>query len=278
MLINSLAMSFYYIIGKKLTGIFHPNQVAFLCKFFILIAILPWCFWGGKIKKNLKTDKFLIHFIRAAFGGFATLCFFYATRSGIVLSNISAITFLEQIVVILIGIFYFREKITQAKLICVILSVIGCLFIIRPAPDNFSFGYVYIFLAIIFWAGNNTAIKILGRTERSRSQIFYMMLFSSLFLCPMAISEWKPIETEHYKYLFMLSALSLVHTASFFKSFKKSEMSLVMPFDYTRILFVSVLGYYFYNQSIDGMSVFGYGLIIVGGIVLIMSEYKRYNK
>jgi S-adenosylmethionine uptake transporter len=276
MLVHAIAMSILYVVSKKLTHSLHSHQVAFLYKIAILIAIIPWCFKGG-LKKNLKTKKLGIHVARGSFSIMGSLCFFYALSEVDVL-DAAAITYLEQILIVCIGILFFKEKLSQGKTVFIILSFIGGLLITKPGFQEFNKYYIYIFLALIFWAGNNITIKVLGRTEHSKTQLFYVMLFSSLISFPLALQVWQPLHFWHLKYLAVLAICYLIHASALFKAFKYADISTVMPFDYTRLIFTGILGYIIFHEVPDQYSVIGYTLISLGGLYLIQHEArKKYN-
>ncbi len=276
MVLHALSMSVLYIVAKHLTKSLHPFQVAFLYKFAILIAITPWCFYG-EYKKNLKTKRIGMHVARGTFSLLGTLCFFVAV-SNLDVTNAAAITYLDHIIVILIGFFYFKEKLSNPKIIMIVMSFIGALLIVKPGFVNFNKYYVFLFMALVFWAMNCTVIKMLGSTERSKAQIFYVMLFSSIFSSPMALYEWKPIEIWHLQYILILAVCYLIHTIAFFKAFKFADMSTVMPFDYCRLIFTGLLGFIFLKEIPDQYSLVGYALIIAGGLYAIQYEARKNKK
>lgn len=275
MVLHALAMSIMYILAKDLNQKFEPFQVTFLYKFTILICILPWCLQGN-YKANLKTRRIGLHVARGTFSLLGTLCFFEGLKHNDVLSS-AAITYLEHILVTIIGLWYFKEKLSLPKIVLILCSFIGALFIIKPGYGEFNFYYVYLLLAVFFWALNNTVIKLLGSTERTKAQLFYVMLFSSMFSFPIALPVWKPIELQHMQYILAIAGCYLVHSVAFFKAFKYADLSTVMPFDYCRLVFTGILGVLILHEMPDQHSFIGYILIVAGGINAIVHQ-ARYSK
>ena len=273
MILHAISMSVLYIAGKGFMQTHHPNQVAFLYKFAILLAILPWCMKGG-FKKNLRTKKLGTHIVRGTFSLMGTLCFFYGL-SKIGVSDVTAMTYIEQIIVLLIGVFYFKEEFTSSKFILVVLSFVGVLFVTKPLIKEFNMNYIFIFLALIFWAVNNFAIKVLGKTEHTKAQLFYVMLVSSILAFPLALKHWKPIKIEHTKYILILALCYVIHVVAFFKAFKFTDISTVMPYDYSRLVFTGCLGYLFLGETTDYYKILGYAMIVLGGLYFIHSEGKK---
>ena len=246
-------------------------------KLITIFVVFPYSFKGGLVK-NLKTSKIKLHMARGAFSLIGSI-FFYHGLAAIQTIDAAAITYLEHIIVLLIGILYFKEKVTLAKLVLVILGFSGALLVTKPGFDNFNISYLYIFAALTFWALNNWTIKILGRTERTQTQLFYTALFGTLYSAPFAFAkDWIGLNLMHFQYIGVMSTLYLIHIVAFFRAFKYAEISAVMPFDYTRIIFTGVLGYFVLGEIPKESSIFGYALIACGGLYFIFDEARRRTK
>jgi drug/metabolite transporter (DMT)-like permease len=276
MILHAFSMGILYIISKKVSHDLHSFQIAFLYKALILIGIFPWCLHGG-LKKNLKTKRLGMHVARGTFSLLGTLCFFVAMKS-LPASNVAAIGYLDHIVLIFIGVLYFKEKLYNHKIVAILSSFTGAFLIIKPWIGSIDHNYVFLFLAVGFWSINSTIIKILGATEKTKAQLFYVMFFSAVFSLPLALHEWREVEAIHWKYLGGLAVCYLIHSVAFFKAFKYADVSMVLPFDYTRLIFTGLLGMLFLNEVPDDYAITGYILIILGGIYTILAESKRNHK
>lgn len=276
MVLHTLAMSILYLLSKSLTKSFDSSQVAFLYKATILVCILPWCLQGN-FRAHLKTRRIGLHIARGTFSLLGTLCFFEGLKNTSVV-NSAAITYLEHILVLLVGFWYFKEKLSRSKVVMVCLSFSGALFIIKPGLVAFNFYYFYLFLAIFFWALNNTVIKMLGSTERTKAQLFYVMLFSTMFSFPIALPVWKPIDPSYIKYIVAIAICYLIHSVAFFKALKYADISTVMPFDYCRLVFTGFLGAMLLGEVPDEYSIIGYLMIVGGGVYSITHEARAKRK
>ncbi len=308
MLLHAVSLSVLYALVKLLTKDLNSNMVVFLYKFMIFIFALPWCLWGGF--KTLKTDKIWLHVSRAIFSTLGSLCIFYAIKH-IGLADVTAVTKLEQIILLIIGIIIFKEKITKTKVGVIIMSLIGALLIIRPdlfpfgpeskaASKGFNHYYIFVFLTIFFWSINGTVIKLLGKTEKTKVQLFYVMLFSSIIAFPVSFMEWKVASTlwvidikyptqlvdfstlglkaEHLPYIAVLALCYFGHIVGFFKAFKHAELSVVVPLEYTRVVFAGIFGYLYFLETPSEISYLGYLFIIMGGIILFKAEHRKAKK
>jgi drug/metabolite transporter (DMT)-like permease len=314
MLMHAVALSILYAVVKELTKELNSNMVVFLYKFSLFVSVIPWCIWRGL--KDLKTNRIWLHVFRGFLSVCGSLSMFYAIKH-IGLSDVTAVAYLEQIILLIIGILYFKESATKTKFFVIIASFIGAILIIKPdyvlwlsntimgkhyeLNTNINSHYIFVFLAIGFWSLNSTVIKILGKTEKTKVQLFYVMLFSSIIAFPIAFMNWETvyhvtgaleikypnsfidfgnlgIETTHIGLIAFIALCYFLHVIGHFKALKHAELSVVIPFEYSRLVFAGILGYIFFAEIPLTPSYFGYALIIGAGLILFKSERKKMKK
>ncbi len=81
--------------------------------------------------------------------------------------------------------------------------------------------------------------------------------------------------------LFWLAMLGIVANESQFcmnKAYKGAEMSVVMPFDFSRLIFTSVLAYMFFAEIIDVWTLFGSMIIFSSSVYVARREYHIRHK
>lgn len=313
MLLHAVALSVLYAMVKELTKEMNSNVIVFLYKFSILVGVLPWCLWGGI--KTLKTNRIWLHLTRGCLSVGGSLSMFYAIKH-IGLSDVTAVAYLEQIVMIIIGIFYFKERATKTKAAVIVASFLGALLIIKPdyvmyalAPltgaevvinTEINSFYVFVFLAIAFWSLNSTVIKVLGKTEKTKVQLFYVMLFSCIIAFPVAFMDWATVgklgvidikyphalidmsniglSPKNVAYIAALGLCYFLHVIGHFKALKHAELSIVIPFEYSRLVFAGIFGYFFFSEVPVVASYYGYAFIIGAGMVMFRSEHKKMKR
>ena len=274
MLMHAAALSCIYVIAKRLGKTISGDQIAFLYKTGGLFCTIPLLFKGGVIN-NLKTEKIKLHILRSIFSLSAAICF-YRGLLKVPAVDAAAITFLEPIIALLVGVIYFKENITSTKMFLVVLCLSGTFLIIQPGFQSFNKSYLYLLGTLVFWAMNNLTMKILGKTERTTTTVFYMSLFTTIFALPFAMSHsWAMFDWTYTKYVVVMTICHITHTVCFFRALKLTDLSAVMPFDYTRLLFTGILGYVFLKEYPNEYSTIGYCLIATGGMLLIFYETKK---
>jgi S-adenosylmethionine uptake transporter len=309
MLLHAAALSILYAVMKELTQEISSNVAVFLYKIAILIAVIPWCISGGIT--DLKTNRIGLHMSRGFLSVSGALSLFYAIKH-IGLSDVTAVAYLEHMVLLIVGIVYFKEGANPIKFIVIAISFVGAVLIIKPDSVLAMLGfadvvkdevmnpyYVFVFMAIVFWSCNSTVIKILGKTEKTKVQLFYVMLCSCVVAFPVAFMEWHSIlkmgvielkyphgfvewdslgvKPKHISYIAALAFCYFLHVVGHFKALKHAELSIVVPFEYSRLIFAAILGYWFFQEVPNVSSYYGYGMITIAGLLLFFSERRRHR-
>ena len=278
MLINAFATSMLYVIIKYLSEFITSNQVVFIYKSLVLVGIVPWILYDGL--SCIKTKKLKLHLIRGVVSTLGALFFFYGL-SRVSIASATALNKMEPILLMILSAVYFKEKLSAVKISTIIISCLGMLFVVYPfitvadtgfefpwfgdgESTEFNYNYLSILAGVLLWTANSSVIKVLGKTESNRTQLFYVSVVSVLVAMPAAVFQcniqsvfgvsipwvsgfntFASLTAPSIGFLLCLGMLHFMHVACYFQSLKIAEMSVVAPFDYSKLVFGGVLGYCF---------------------------------
>lgn len=309
MLLNTVSLAIVDIAAKALRTSLSGPHIVFFYKLGLLLAILPWVLKDGW--EGLKTERIHIHIIRSSFSVFGAMFFAHGLHY-VQMADAAALENIQYIMLVLIGMIFFKEKITKTKIAAVIMGFIGAIIVVRPellgsgnivlqekTRDSF---YGFTLIAIGFWTMNTVSVKLLGRTEKNKTQMFYLMLFACMWAAPVALMKWDyyttvdlplwgainlnimpvdfykweefGLELWHIKYLVLAAMAYFIHGVAYFKALKH-DLSIVVPFRYTKLLFSGLLGMLIFYEMPARESYYGYALIILSGLILLRTEYKK---
>lgn len=203
---------------------------------------------------------------------FFSICYFYSmTYNGVCVAVILLYT--SPVFVMLLSLPLFKEKITYKKLIAVVLTVAGCVFVSGAAGGQ-SIGFVGIVLGICSGLGyalySIFSRYALQRNYNSMTISFYTFLFCGLGCLPFA----SPVSM----------ALSLSPTAVLY-SLGLGVVCCVMPYilytkgleyvDNTRASVIvavepvvaSLIGVFVYNESVTAVKLLGVALVLSAVVI-----------
>lgn len=300
MMINTVALTGLDAASKILTTELSPNLVVFLYKFSLFLIILPWVLTKGV--NVLKTKRLNFHILRAILSVLAAICFFTGLKT-VSMPDAAALENIQFLIVSVLGMVLFNEKCTKAKVASISIGLLGACIVVHPnllSLDSSSFsvnvfnpGFIYILLAMFFWSLNTLTVKVLGTSESNRTQMFYLLFFSSIVSACSALLEWSyvdvlgfslklspaltdlskiALEFKHFKLLIFMAAFYFIHGLAYFNALKY-ELSVVIPFRYTKFIFSAICSYLIFSEVQEDPRVYlGYCLIIVAGFTMLKEE------
>ena len=298
MLLHVLGITLTDISVKIVRENLDAIVILLLYKTLLLVCILPWVLSKGL--EALKTKELSRHFFRSFFSFMAAWCYFQGLKY-VPVADAAALENMKGILVIAVGVIFFSEKLNTTKALATITAFIGALIVVNPgfvsgSAAGFNANHYLILAAVFFWTLNTIIIKVLGRGESQRTQMFYVSLFSAIFALPALIFDWKEhsmggmmlsvpcglstaeINLMQYlpyaKYFFFMAFCYFIHGIAFFQALK-GELSTVIPLRYTKLLFSAFFGYLILGENVILSAVPGYILIIVGSLLIIRYEIKK---
>lgn len=258
-----LSCFFFSILGgiiKYLGNDIHAFVQAFYRNLFSVFLLIPFLFLNRNLK--LRTNRIGLLFLRSFFGSMTMILIFLAyTLSPI--SQVVVISFSTPLFIFMGGIIFFKEKTSITELLCLILGFIFVFLAMKPDLEM-GIGSILALCASIFHALAGLIVKELSKTEKIFNLMFFMVLFMTMMtFFPAAGMITKEIKAPSWAGLFLLAVVGTL--GNFFWTFAiaKTEVTSVMPFDFTKLIFASFIGVFFFSEKLDIYT-------IVGGVGIIL--------
>lgn len=297
---TALLLSLAKIISKDISS----NYAVFFYKVLVLMMILPWVFKNGI--SAIHTKKLGLYVIGAVFSTTASICLIYSLSS-VPLVNATCLGYLEKVILVAIGMFFFNETCSLVRIIAVFFCFLGAVIVINPdilhgkqlLDVELSCKYIPVFASILLWVLYCLVTKIIGRTESDKTQIFYNTFFSVIISLGSLSVDWKPVifmsvelmqpqglkplnfvvmKGGDYILLQIMAICYLIRSIASFKALQFSDLSVVVPFGYAKVFFSGMLGVILFNQYPAKESYIGYGIILISVYCLFRNELHNRGK
>ena len=269
----SLASLFFSLMSafvKLASSNLNLIEIIFIRSLLATIILLPFiCVF----KIQIKTNLYFKHLTRAVIGISAMFLNFYALTK-LPLSNYMIISFAKIFFLVPLAFLFLKEKIGITSFFYIFIGFIGVILILgfEKSEQNLIKYYTYAILGTFLIAYIKIFLKHISKKEKNIKIQFYFSLNSTLILLLPYIFYSSKILFKDFFYIFLLSVFGLLAQYFTVEGLKKSEATKVMPFDYTRILFGSIIGVSFFTEKISPSMIFGSLIIIFAGIRLIKSN------
>lgn len=232
---------------------------------------------GAGFRFQMKNLHWFI--LRSLAGTLGIFCNFYAVDH-LVLSDASTLNKLSPFFVIVFSYLILREKITIFQLTCITSAFIGSMFIVKP-----SFASVSVLPALIGFLGGLFAgcayacVRKLGtRGERGPFIVFFFSTFSCISCIPFMIGNFHPISGIQLVYLLLAGLAAAGGQFSITAAYTYAPGKEISIYDYTQIIFSTLLGFFLFGQVPDGFSILGYLIIIAAAVVMFFYNNRRDKK
>lgn len=232
--------------------------------------------WTAALSRGLpqfRTTRMKNHFWRASVGVLSMELWFYSlTIMPVTLAT--ALSFTAPIFSTIFAIIFLGERAGLRRWSAIITGFIGVMIILHPDTNGVDGKSLFVLLSSAMMAVSGVLVKSLSRTEKPETIVFYMALFMSLWSLPPAIAMWQTPTAYQLWILFLIALFSTGAHLAMTRAFIRADMVVLMPFDFTRLIFIGVMANLFFGETMDGYTIAG-ALVIVASTVYIAHRETR---
>ena len=249
--------------ARYFTGEIHTFEIVFFRSVFGGIFLLPWLFKVGLV--GLKTQRVGMHLIRGGIG-LAVIYLLFSAVARTPLGEVAAIMSTRPMVASLAAIVILHEAAYGRRWAATIIGFMGTLLIIRPGVSDVSTGAILAFIAVIGMAMLTIVMKSLARTEAPDTIVAWqMMVFTPCALIP-ALFVWQTPDILQFIILASTGLFGTMTQRCLTRAYAAADATVIMPFDFTRLIFSALLGLILFQEFPD-IWVWVGGLIILTGVL-----------
>jgi drug/metabolite transporter (DMT)-like permease len=206
--------------------------------------------------------------LRCVFGTIGIFANFYALTH-IPVGNAMALNRTAPFFTLLMGWILLGQRMTLRQMLCVAGAFAGAMFVIKPGGGMLS-GHALIGLFGGFGAG--AAYAFLHKLGKAGIDGAFIIFFFSVFSCvacvPFLVCGFVPMSLLQIGVLLAAGACAALGQFGITWGYRFAEPRQVAVYDYAGIIFAALLGFLAFGQIPDFLSLIGFAVIIVMGLVL----------
>ena len=254
---------------RHVTQSIHPFEAAFFRNLFGLLVLAPSFVTYGW--RPLRTRRFGLHCVRAALNVVAMLSFFYALSiTPVVL--VQALAFTSPLFTAVLAVLILGERIRARRLTAILIGFAGTLLIIRPGVQPLELGPVLVIASAAVWGYVVILIKSLSRTDSALTITAYMVLLMSPMTLVCALFVWTWPSGDELAVLAGIGIAGTLAQMCMTQSLRLAETMVVMPFDFTKLVWGALFAWIVFGEWIDGWTLLGSLVIFSGGLYVAYRE------
>lgn len=262
----------------KLSGDLPTYEKSFfrnLVALFFAITIIV----RKKEKVNITRETVFPLVGRAFFGTVGILCNFYAIDH-LVIADASMLNKLSPFFALIFSFIIIKEKVKVYQWVCIIVAFIGSLFVIKPSAALFhnpasllgmlggmSAGLAYSFVRVAGKKGVKGPVIVA-----------FFSLFSSIVTLPLMIMSFEPMSASQLGFMMLAGLAATGGQFGITTAYTYAPAREVSIYDYSQIIFSTLLGVLFLSELPDLYSFIGYGVIIMASFVMFLLNNRQEGK
>jgi len=273
MMVGGLSMVLMQASVKLLSDALHPFVITLFRALLVFIIILPILLWNGL--GTVKTSSIKLQVIRGGVGGVCMLCMFTGF-SLVSLPEATSLLFTVPIFATILSVMFLSERVGIKRWGAIFLGFAGILVITRP-DISLNLGHLLLLSAAILWSISIVIAKKLTEKDTIISITFWqamgcvpLALIASLFV-------WETPTLTQLLYLLGIAGLGTLGHALVYASLKLGKVSFLLPLDYIRIIWSTLLGFLLFG-SLPTLYLYAGTFLIISATAFISYREIQKNK
>jgi drug/metabolite transporter (DMT)-like permease len=228
-------------------------------------------FVKGAPREIITTRRLKLQLLRSflIFGAGVT---FWGALTFMPLADCVVIAFASPLFVTVLSVPFLGERVGRHRWAAVIVGLVGVVLAARPGAGVFHWASFLPVVAALCYSIVQITTRILSRSDSTLTTLFYTS-FGGLVLSVIAVLfVWVTPSPGQWLLLVWLGLLGALGHYLMIKAFEWAPASLLAPFDYTTLIWATLLGFILFQDLPDIWTVMGAVIIISSGIYLVRRE------
>lgn len=224
---------------------------------------------------SLRTRRFPAHVLRAAIG-LGAMALTFTTLLLLPLAEATTIGFSMPIFATILGALVLSEPTGWRRWAAVLAGFVGVMIVTQPGSGHIPpVGVLTGMGAALLTASVSILLRTIGKTEPGLTTVFW---FSTLSLLPLGIAYAffaQPHDPTTWTILFGIGAIGGIAQIAMTESLNRGAVSLVVPMDYTALLWATLFGWLVFGTLPIAATWVGAPIIVASGLYIVWREHRR---
>lgn len=251
-------------------------QILAIRGWIIITAFLIFHKYNGTLG-SLKSSRLHHHALRAGIGFFAPFCFFTAIGE-MPLADAVVIFFAAPFIMSALSFFLLKENVGVHRWSAMAVGFIGVIIVIRPSGDSFQTAALIALGGCIAYSLINIMTRWMSNTEPSHRFVFYFNLGTAVIGSCFLPFVWKDMPLADLGIVGILAAVAICGHLLLTRAFTSAPVSVVAPFEYTALLWSTIIGLLIWGDFPAEHIWLGAAIILASGLYMLHRERVRKIK
>ncbi len=253
-----------------------PAYVLVLCRNAVALAVLIPVVQRMQIglphRSQATTYVFRVLF---TFAGMALL-FFALGRMPI--ADVYALQYTVPLFTILLAVLILKQKAGVHGWAACVLGFAGALIVMRPGLIEITAASAAAIGCAVMYAGSNTTIKLLAQRDSPEAITFWTNLFMLPLSAILAAMFWVSPSMAQWPLVIGVAIVSALGGYCFTRSVSAADARVVQPFQFSRMIFATAIGFLMFSELPDFWTWVGAGVIFGASYYVVWYEGRARRR
>jgi drug/metabolite transporter (DMT)-like permease len=264
------------VTAKYLSATLPSIEITWI-RFLVFALIMTPAMLPGSPLFAMQTNRLGLHLLRGATILGSSLFFISGLRF-LPIAEASATGFVAPLFVTALSIIFLGEKVGLRRWIATAVGLIGVLIILRPGTGAFHPAAFFPLVSALAWACTLIITRMMSGTERAITVMAYSSIVGLCILSALVPFVWVTPTWHDIALGILIGIASTAGQWIVVLAFRYADASVLAPFSYTQLLWVSVLGFFIFGEVPDAYTITGAAFIVASGLYTAHRERVRQSQ
>ena len=264
------------VTAKYLSATLPSIEIAWI-RFMVFAIIMTPAMMPGSPLFALRTDRLGLQLLRGLTVLSSSLFFICGLRF-LPIAEASATGFVAPLFVTALSIVFLGEKVGLRRWIATAVGLVGVLIVLRPGFGAFHPAAIFPIVSALAWACTLIMTRMMSGTERAVTVMAYSSIVGVCILTAMVPFVWVAPSWHDIMLGIFIGVASTAGQWIVVLAFRYADASVLAPFSYMQLLWVSILGFVVFGELPDVWTVTGAAFIVASGLYTAHRERVRQSQ
>jgi drug/metabolite transporter (DMT)-like permease len=264
------------VTAKYLSATLPSIEIAWI-RFLVFALIMVPSMLPGSPLYALQTKSLGLQLMRGA-ALLGSSLFFISGLRFLPIAEASATGFVAPLFVTALSILFLGEKVGLRRWVATGVGLIGVLIILRPGSGAFHAAAFFPLVSALAWACTLIMTRMMSGKELATTTMTYSSIAGVCILSALVPAVWVTPSWHDILFGILIGVASTAGQWIVVLAFRYADASVLAPFSYTQLVWVSLLGFLVFGEVPDIWTVTGAAFIVASGLYTAHRERIRRSQ
>jgi drug/metabolite transporter (DMT)-like permease len=194
------------------------------------------------------------------------------------IAEASATSFVSPLFVTALSIFFLGEKVGLRRWLAAAVGLMGVMIVLRPGTSAFHPAAFFPVVSALAWACTLILTRKMSGQEHTVVTMTYSSIVGFAVLCALVPFVWVAPTWHDILLGIVIGLASTAGQWIVVLAFRYADASVLAPFSYIQLLWVTLLGFVIFGEVPDFWTVVGAAFIVASGLYTAHRERVRHSR